>query len=64
MPCAPERGDRLEDRVAALGVDAHRRLVEEQQARPVEQADADVEPALHAAAEGRDAVAWRARSGR
>ena len=50
MPCAAERLDAREDRVAALRVDADRRLVEHQQPRPVEQPDADVEPALHAAA--------------
>ena len=52
-----ERGDAGEDRVAALGVDAHGRLVEHQQAGVVEQADADVEPALHAAREAVGAVA-------
>ena len=49
MPSAPRRLDALEDRVAALRVDADGRLVEDQQRRPVQQADADVQPALHAA---------------
>jgi hypothetical protein len=40
-----------EDRVPALWVDAHRGLVEDQQVRLVEQADGDVQPALHAARE-------------
>ena len=40
MPAALERLDAGQDRVAALRVDADRRLVEDQQARPVEQADA------------------------
>ena len=56
MPSPSERVDRLEDGVAALRVDADGRLVEQQQARPVEQADADVQAPLHAAAERRGAV--------
>jgi hypothetical protein len=51
-----QRLDRLEDRVARLGVDADGRLVEDQQLRVVQQADADVEPALHAAGELSGAV--------
>ena len=33
--------------MAGLGVDADRRLVEDEEAGPVEEADADVEPPLH-----------------
>ena len=39
---------------ARLRVEADRRLVEEQHARRVQQAARDLEPALHAAGEGRD----------
>ena len=53
---APEGLDVLEDGVAALGVDADRRLVEDEEHRMVEQAGGDVEPALHAARVGVDAV--------
>ena len=53
----PELGDGLEDRVAALGVDAHGRLVEEQEPWLVEQPDADVQAPLHPAAVVLDPVA-------
>ena len=53
MPSCSSVGDAREDRVAALRVDAHGRLVEDQQRGLVEQADADVEAALHAAREAR-----------
>ena len=43
--------DARQDRVAALRVDADRRLVEDEQPRLVEQPDADVQPPLHAAGE-------------
>src|SRR5690625_3790492 len=46
-----QRLDGLEDRVARLRVDADRRLVEDEQLGPVEEPDADVEAALHAAGE-------------
>ena len=49
MPSVAERLDAGEDRVAALRVDTDRRLVEDQQPRPVEQADGDVQAALHPA---------------
>ena len=44
-----ERLDAGEDGVAALRVDTDRRLVEDQQARPVEQPDGDIQAALHPA---------------
>ena len=44
-----QRVDRLEDGVAALRVDADGGLVEHQQLRLMQQTDADVEAALHAA---------------
>jgi len=46
----------VEDAAAALGVDAHRRLVHEQQLRPVEQPGGDVDAPLHAAGEGLDVI--------
>ena len=52
MPSRGEALDALEDRVAALRVDADGRLVEDEQPRAVQQADADVEPPLHAARVG------------
>ena len=48
--------DALEDGVAALRVDADGRLVEHEELRPVQQADGDVGPALHAAGVGLDPV--------
>ena len=43
--------DRLEDRVAGLGIDPDRRLVEDEELGAVKEADGDVEPALHASRE-------------
>lgn len=43
--------DAFEDRVSALWVYAHRRLVQYEELRAVQQADTDVEPALHATGE-------------
>ncbi len=48
--------DRLEDGVAALGVDADRGLVEHEQLGPVQQPGRHVGPPLHAARIGPDAV--------
>jgi len=48
--------DALQDRVPALWVHPDCRLVQDEQARPVEEAGADVEPASHAAAVGLDSV--------
>ena len=57
MPSPAQLLDALEDGVARLRIDADRRLVEDQQRRAVEQADADVEPALHPARELLDRIA-------
>jgi hypothetical protein len=43
--------DAGQDRIAALGVHAHGRFVEDEEARPMEQADRDVQAAPHAARE-------------
>ena len=51
-----EPSDRLEDGVAALRVDAHRGLVEDEQLGSVQQAGRHVGPPLHAARVGADAV--------
>ena len=40
--------DALQDGVAALRIDPHGRLVQDQQPRPVEQPDPDVQPPFHA----------------
>src|SRR5262245_46284354 len=45
----------LEDVVARLGIDAGRRLVEQEQAWSVNQASTEVEPPLHAARKSLDA---------
>ena len=50
-PLAGQPLDALEDRVAALRIDADRRLVEDQQPRAVQQADPDVQAPLHPARE-------------
>ena len=46
---AREPGDLVPERAAALRVEAGRRLVEEEDARPVDEREREVEPALHAA---------------
>ncbi len=51
-----EPPDRLEDGVAALRVDAHRRLVEDEQFGPVQQAGRHVGPPFHATRVRTDAV--------
>ena len=49
MPAGAQAVDGFEDGIAALRIDAHGGLVEHQQLWLVQQADADVEAALHAA---------------
>ena len=56
MPGGVQRLHLLEDVVARLRIDAGGRLVEEQQRRPVDDGDGEVEPPLHAAGEGAGAV--------
>src|SRR5579872_5547986 len=41
--------DQIENRAAALRVDAHRRFVENQQFRPMENAAGEIQPPLHPA---------------
>ena len=48
-----------EDRVTALRIDADRRLVEDQQGRPVKEPDADVEAPLHTTGELTGSVVGR-----
>ena len=50
-PLLAEGLDARQDRVPALRIDADGRLVEDEQLRPVEEADGDVQAALHAARE-------------
>ena len=52
-----QRLEVVEDRVAALRIDADRRLVEQQDVGIVQQAGGEIEPPLHAAAERLDAIA-------
>ena len=49
MPDCAQVADLVPHAGAGLRVEAGRRLVEEQDGRPVDDAEADVEPALHAA---------------
>ena len=56
MPCLFELFDRIEDGAAALRIDADGRFVHEEQARLVQQPDADVDAPLHAARIGLDAL--------
>ncbi len=53
----PQGLEVVEDRVAALRVDAHRRLVEQDELRVVQQARGQVQAPLHPAAERLDPVA-------
>ena len=61
---AGERFQAVEDRVAALRVDAGGRFVEQQHVGVVHQRTGDVEPSLHPAAEGRRLVACPVRQAR
>ena len=61
-PCAREVGEHVVDALAALRIDADRRLVEQHDARPVEDAAGDVEAPLHAAGELLDRLAARSAS--
>ena len=56
-PVAAQLGQHLVDALAALGVHADRRLVQEHDARAVQHAAGDVEPPLHAPRERLDEVA-------
>ena len=56
MPRDFQRLEVVEDRVAALRIDADGRLVEQQDVGIVQQAGGQVQPPLHAAAEGLHAI--------
>ena len=59
-----QAADLLPQRAAALRVEAGRRLVEEQDAGPVDEREREVEPALHAARVAADACGRRPPSAR
>src|SRR5579875_72430 len=56
-PLAVESPHFLEDMVTRLRIDADGRFVEQQETRPVDQSDAEIEPTLHAARERADTIA-------